>query len=128
MKKNVCLENQHLHVNQVSNNSSVQTSFYGRHCHKSFLTLCEIFSLNCLNLNLMGMALSCIWCWGSSVGSLWSMKYHTLLPLLPCPLWTGIVISVKILFMNQINLFKNFIHLIGQCEKKKLLRNIYKKL
>ena len=44
-------------------------------------------------MRILGMTLNCIWCWSSSPGVLWSTPS---LPLLPCPLWPGEVVPVRV--------------------------------
>ena len=48
---------------------------------------------------------------------LWGMRSITLLPLFPGPLWTGVVVSVKVPFMGQIDLFENIIIWL-ECKQK----------
>ena len=39
------------------------------------------------------------------------------------PLWPGVVVPVSVSFMGQIDLFKDYLYLIGQCANTNLLRN-----
>ena len=50
-----------------------------------------------------------IWAW-------WSTPSMTLHPGL---FWAGVVISVSVLLMDQIDWFKNYSYLIGLCVKRK---------
>ena len=55
---------------------------------------------------------------------MWSISS---LLLFPGPLLPGVVVSVRVLSISQINLIKNYLHLIESYAKKILLRNIYTK-
>ena len=52
----------------------------------------------------LGMALFCIWWWGSNLGALRNVK----LQLLPGPRWLGVVVHVRVPYKRQIELFINF--------------------
>ena len=47
----------------------------------------------------------------------WEVWNIPLLLLLPVPLWSGVVVPGKVLFMGQINLFKNYFYSIGPYAK-----------
>ena len=64
-----------------------------------------------------------IWHWTASGGEapildIWEVWCTLSLPLLPCPLWIKVVIPVRFISINQIDLFQNDSYLIGLCEKK----------
>ena len=52
---------------------------------------------------------SVFWIWHNCI---WWWVYATLLPLLPGPLWPGIVVLVWVPLLDQINLFKDYLYLI----------------
>ena len=59
---------------------------------------------------ILGMPLNCIQWLGSSSEALW----RTLsLPLLPGLLWPGVIVPDREQSMGQIDLFKNYLYLIG---------------
>ena len=71
---------------------------------------------------VQGMALNCIWWWGSISGDLVSVDYSFI--AITSKFTLGVVILVRVTSMGQIGLFKNYSYFIGPCaKKKKLLRN-----
>ena len=56
----------------------------------------------------------------AKVLEIWGVRSTTSLPLLPGLLWFGMVISVRVSSLVQIDLLKNYLYLIGLCAKKYL--------
>ena len=54
-----------------------------------------------------GMALNFLWWWRSSSGTR-GVWITASLPLLPGPLWPGVVVRIWVPFKGQIDLFKNY--------------------
>ena len=59
------------------------------------------------------MTLNCIQWWGSGSGALWEYGVTSSLPLLPGPLWLGVVVPDNILSIYKIDLSKNDVFLTG---------------
>ena len=51
-----------------------------------------------------------------------SEECRVLLPLLTDPLWSGVLVKVKVQFMGKIDPFENNSYPIGLCPEKKTLK------
>ena len=57
-------------------------------------------------MSVLYMTLNCIWLWGD----LKNAKYSSL-PLLPCSLWLGLLVNVRLLYIGLLELFNYIIYL-----------------
>ena len=71
---------------------------------------------------VLGITRNNILCWRFSSGDLWNVEFSSLL-LLPSPLWTGVVLSVRVPSMSRIDLFKDDWYLIRPWAKRLLRYN-----
>ena len=73
---------------------------------------------------ILDMTQNFLWRRGSSSEDLGSVEYP-FISLLPDPLWLRVVVPVRVSFIVQIDLFKNYSYSIGLYKKtnKKILKN-----
>ena len=74
-----------------------------------YIYICR--SASPLPTSVLGMTLHCIWWWGYSPGAL-GMWSASSLPLPPGLVWPGLVVSVRIPSMNQIEFFNLLLWII----------------